>query len=195
LHPALYCYDFKGKFIGKAMIGAIQFVRELSANNKFFEFTDHRRAFEDFLVDHPHVMAQIGATQGSGGRRGVPAVIALYNTLFECVSNGLDAGQTVSKMKSVKALDFIDWSPSVEIDAGERFEKADTNAAVMRTTLEKDICPICKGRFYIKDRSRDHISRKQDGGKSVLSNFQLTHPYCNTGYKERLAHLGGKNEG
>ena len=37
--------------------------------------------------------------------------------------------------------------------------------------------------------SIDHIIRKEDGGASIDSNAQVTHPYCNTGYKEHMAHL------
>ncbi|WP_372726522.1 HNH endonuclease [Nostoc sp. C057] len=31
--------------------------------------------------------------------------------------------------------------------------------------------------------SIDHIKRKADGGLGTLENAQLTHPYCNTTYK------------
>jgi len=30
----------------------------------------------------------------------------------------------------------------------------------------------------------DHIKRKEDGGRASMENAQLTHPYCNSGYKE-----------
>jgi hypothetical protein len=32
----------------------------------------------------------------------------------------------------------------------------------------------------------DHTVRKQDGGTDSPDNMQLTHPYCNSGYKESM---------
>ena len=188
LHPALYCYDVRGKFISKAFIGAIQFVRDLEERDKFFQFTKHRAAFEEFLIRHPYLMTQIGKSQGSGGRRGVPAVVALYKTLFAALESGQTESEIVASIKENSALAFLVWEEPPEIDAGERFEASDKHAAVIQNALSKDICPECNGRLYIKDRSNDHKVRKADGGKSVASNIALIHPYCNSGYKEKLAH-------
>jgi hypothetical protein len=46
---------------------------------------------------------------------------------------------------------------------------------------------------YYKDRSNDHKTRLEEGGTSSLDNFQFTHPYCNTGYKERKAQDAAKS--
>ena len=37
--------------------------------------------------------------------------------------------------------------------------------------------------------SVDHVIRRQDGGDSVPGNAEVRHPYCNTGYKEKVVHL------
>jgi len=44
-------------------------------------------------------------------------------------------------------------------------------------------CSICKGYIHCNSISIDHIERLQDGGRSIVTNGQITHPYCNTGYK------------
>jgi len=192
LHPALYCYDIGGKFVGKAFIGAIEFVRELERRDLFYKFTSVRGNFEDFLIRHPHLMSQIGKSQGSGGRRGVPAVVALYNTLFDGLRQGKSEPEIIQIIKESKALSFLDWNEPVETDAGNRFTDADKATALLKTALARDICTECGGRMYIKDRSFDHDKRLADGGKSVASNAVLLHPYCNTGYKERRIHLERK---
>jgi 5-methylcytosine-specific restriction endonuclease McrA len=46
-------------------------------------------------------------------------------------------------------------------------------------------CPICKGVVPTQALSIDHIRRRNDGGTSTVDNAQVTHPYCNTGYKEQ----------
>jgi len=198
LHPALYCYDNRGKFVGKAFIGAIEFVRDLEKRDKFFEFTAHRKTFEEFLIARPHLMTQIGKTQGSGGRRGVPAVVALYKSLFEGLRYQKSEEEIIKEMQASRALNFLDWAAPVVTNAGDRFSDADKAGIIIKTALDRDLCPECGGRMYIKDRSFDHTDRLIDGGKSTADNGQLTHPYCNSGYKERrlhLARLGTSNVG
>lgn len=187
LHPALYCYDRNGKFVPKAFIGAIQFVVSLERKDKFYEFTKHRKSFEDFLIRNRHIITQLG-TQGSGGRRGVPAVLSLYTILFDGLCSGLAEEKIIETLKADKVFGSLEWNQTREVDAGERFSAAQKAAAVIRTALERDICPECGGRLYIKDRSHDHNVRKEDGGLSVSANLNLTHPYCNTGYKEKRTH-------
>ncbi len=45
------------------------------------------------------------------------------------------------------------------------------------------ICGICGAPIHRNSISIDHITRKQDGGLGKSSNGQLSHPYCNSGYK------------
>lgn len=47
-------------------------------------------------------------------------------------------------------------------------------------------CPICQGIVPSQAISIDHKERVMDGGSGEPGNAQLTHPYCNTGYKEYL---------
>ena len=44
-------------------------------------------------------------------------------------------------------------------------------------------CGICGGVVHVNATSVDHIIRKRDGGLGSADNGQITHPYCNTGYK------------
>ena len=49
------------------------------------------------------------------------------------------------------------------------------------------ILAVMHGRQQFKSISMDHTVRKQDGGTDSPDNMQLTHPYCNSGYKELMA--------
>ncbi|MFN6487262.1 MULTISPECIES: HNH endonuclease signature motif containing protein [unclassified Nostoc] len=44
-------------------------------------------------------------------------------------------------------------------------------------------CKICQGLIHRNSISIDHIQRREDGGLASVDNGQITHPYCNTGYK------------
>lgn len=186
LHPGIYCYGKTGKFIPKAFIGAVGFVAKLEATNGFAKFTEHREAFEIFMLDHRHYVSQIGKTQGSGGRRGVPALIYLY----ECILEGLvhDAGEEniALSLRQDPSLSFLEASEREDDRGGSRFSKEDKAAILMKESLDSELrCPICKGWLYRKNVSKDHKVRRQDGGASNAANLQLTHPYCNTGFKEQ----------
>jgi hypothetical protein len=142
----------------------------------------------DSRGERPHLMNQIEETQRSGGSRGVLSVVELYKQLLSGLENGNDESQIIQIMRSNQGLKFLDWAVPQEVDTGKRFSDAATAAAVIKLALECDICPECEGRSYIKDRSKDHKVRLEDGGTSVPSNLELKHPYCNSGYKERLNH-------
>jgi hypothetical protein len=64
-------------------------------------------------------------------------------------------------------------------------------AGLVRTFLKDDLIPAVilwknKDLYFAIDGSHYHIERKQDQGSSLASNAQITHPYCNTGYKEMM---------
>ena len=53
------------------------------------------------------------------------------------------------------------------------------------TTALKSVvrCGICGGVVHINSTSVDHVDRRRDGGMGSVENGQITHPYCNTGFK------------
>jgi Protein of unknown function DUF262/HNH endonuclease len=58
------------------------------------------------------------------------------------------------------------------------------SAAFIRDALPgSPRCKICGGYLPGHVSSIDHIKRKADGGLGTLDNAQLTHPYCNTTFK------------
>jgi hypothetical protein len=60
------------------------------------------------------------------------------------------------------------------------------SAVYIRTALENPMrCPVCKGVLSQKSVSYDHKQPKSAGGKGDEGNVQLTHPFCNTGYKNK----------
>ena len=44
-------------------------------------------------------------------------------------------------------------------------------------------CKICGGYIHKNSISIDHKIRKEDGGGGTVENAQISHPYCNTTYK------------
>lgn len=188
LHPGIYCYGETGKFIPKAFIGAVGFVGQLDEKKWFSKFTECRVAFETFLLAHRGFVKQIGKAQGSGGRRGVPALINLYMCALNHLSKNASEDAVIAAIKSDKTLSFLSVDEDKDDElatGGSRFGKDDKSIVLLRESLAAELrCPICNGWLYRKNLSKDHKVRRQDGGGSSPSNLQLTHPYCNTGFKE-----------
>ena len=77
---------------------------------------------------------------------------------------------------------IFDYNPNFEI--GKSFSKNVKSEIFLRTALQSaPKCKICNGLLHQKSISIDHIIRKEDGGTGSIDNAQLTHPYCNTTYK------------
>jgi hypothetical protein len=185
LHPGIYCYGTNGKFISKAFVGAIGFVNSLEANNRFHIFTKHRAKFEEFLIKHRHFVHQIGKGQGSGGNRGVPAIIRLYEYVFTKMVQRQGEQAIIDGLKDHESLSFLHFAPEIVSRRRNKLTKEDSAVVMLRESLANEaLCKECGARLYLRDRSRDHKIRVADGGASTPENIQLTHPYCNSGYKE-----------
>jgi hypothetical protein len=190
LHPGVYCFGVTGKFIPKAFLGTIGFVNELEQKDRFYRFTKHRKNFEEFLIRHRYFLNQIGEGQGSGGRRGVPAVTKLFTYVFESVVAGLDDKAIIGGFKKDTALSMLHVPQDVTVASGRKFSKDAEAATLLTKTMEHEFrCSVCSARLYRKAMSKDHRQRFEEGGKSSAENLDFTHPYCNTGYKERKASL------
>ena len=55
---------------------------------------------------------------------------------------------------------------------------------IISTALKSVVrCATCGEIIHVNATSVDHIVRKREGGFGNRDNGQITHPYCNTGYK------------
>ena len=71
-----------------------------------------------------------------------------------------------------------------EDEIGESFNANRKSETYISTALKSVVrCGICGGVVHVNSTSVDHIVRKRDGGLGSAENGQITHPYCNTGYK------------
>lgn len=186
LHPGVYCYGSTGKFNSVAFMAAIDFVDELYSEREFFNFTSIRSEFEEFLLKHRYYINQIGSQKGSG-TKGLPTLVDLYKTTMEACIKGLTQGNVEDYIKSKPSLSFLKDPTEEDRIYGRNFTRETKSAVFLKEALEVAIkCPICGSRLHFKSIHADHKIRRQDGGLASPENGQLTHPYCNTGYKESM---------
>lgn len=186
LHPVVYFYGANGRFLPMTFLAVAAFVKYLETTDAFFNFTKVRFQFEDFLLVHRDFVNQIGHEIYGGDKR-VKATLLMYQILFKELTKGSSGEHIIEQMKSHPELKFLHEATPENTEYGKEFSDDTKSAVFLREAIDKSLkCPICNARLHFKSISYDHKDRKQDGGLGIVDNAQLTHPYCNTGYKEKL---------
>ncbi len=198
LDPAVYSYGATGKFHSGAFLASLRFSKELKQNNKQREFTDVRREFEEFLVRHKHFINALGHSKGSR-MRPVESLLTMHRIILEAMLYGIKTdAELILQLQANEQLTVLKAIPEEETQPEaqpKRFSKSVQAAAVIRDTLaSRARCTVCGARLAPFSRSKDHKQRLEDGGSASLDNLQFTHPYCNTGYKEKQVHEAKQEE-
>ncbi|SCE39586.1 DUF262 domain-containing protein [Streptomyces sp. OspMP-M43] len=185
LHPAVYFYSATGRFQPAAFLAATALIQELSEKNRLLKFTDVREDFEEFLIGYKYFLNQIVRAYGSL-QRSVPPILTMYRIVFEAMVEGLEGDAIIARLQENGAL----RAPVKVLTEDDRINRrnfsAETkNSVILKAALaEATRCEIFRARLHFKSVTVDHKIRKEDGGTGSASNAALTHPYCNSGYKE-----------
>ncbi|MER8224743.1 DUF262 domain-containing protein [Streptomyces sp. NPDC094143] len=185
LHPAVYFYSATGRFQPAAFLAAVAFVKDLADKRKIASFTDKRAEFEEFLVRYKYFLNQIVRSYGSL-QRSVPPTLLMYQTIFGALLEECSDSEIIKRLKGQSALrSSIKEISSEDRAHGRNFSAETKNSIVLKEAIQSaPKCGICRARLYLRFITVDHKVRKEDGGDGTPENGQLTHPYCNSGYKE-----------
>ncbi|MFI2630433.1 DUF262 domain-containing protein [Streptomyces collinus] len=185
LHPAVYFYSATGRFQPAAFLAAVAFVKDLADKRKIASFTDKRAEFEEFLVRYKYFLNQIVRSYGSL-QRSVPPTLLMYQTIFGALLEECSDSEIIGRLKGQSALrSSIKEISSEDRAHGRNFSAETKNSIVLKEAIQSaPKCGICQARLYLRFITVDHKVRKEDGGDGTPENGQLTHPYCNSGYKE-----------
>ncbi len=191
LHPVVYFYGATGRFQPPAFLAAVKFVEELDhVPNGFFDFTKHRRVFEEYLVRHRHFANQLTHALGSRTRP-LERLVLLYHLILDELKAGRSTDDELfARIASEPRLGDLKKIPEEPDPTKRRRFTGDVkSAAFIRDAIDSPLrCTICGARLHRGAISSDHKVRQQDGGVGDVENLQHAHPYCNTGYKEALTH-------
>jgi hypothetical protein len=189
LHPLVYFYTRGGAFQPVAFLAAVQVFHKLRERKKFDRFCDVRERFERFLMIHKEAFTLLVKSQGSGPRSR-PAIEAFLERTLETLWEEGDDEKVVQKVASDTRFGFLMSPQPVRgegTSARTSFSSSVKSAAYMQNLLSSGVrCGICGGLVHRNSISSDHVQRRADGGNNSANNAQLAHPYCNSGYKERL---------
>lgn len=182
LHPAVYFYGATGRYQSAAFLACVALILELEHTDGFAAFTEARNRFEEFLVKYRHFINQTVNIHGSGTKSQGP-IFRMYQGILAGIGAGSTDDQIVASLQAEQPR--LTVVPEAETQRRRTFTSDTKSAAFLRDALEAALrCRVCGARVHSKSISIDHKTRKQDGGFGTVDNAQLTHPYCNTGYKE-----------
>lgn len=180
LHPAVYFYSERGKYLPDLFLGIAYLLKGKLLNNDsgfFKKFTHNRAKIEEFLVSNKALLTQI--LQQISSRARIERVADIFDYLIANADQAtIDGVANAARLKG----SIVDLREKVE---GKGFSDTGKSSIMIRQALKSAMkCPICQGLLEPSmSVSYDHITRKEDGGNGDDENGQLSHPYCNTGFK------------
>jgi hypothetical protein len=184
LHPAVYFYSATGNYQPTAFLAAIRLIQDLDDEGGLNIFTQHRKDFEELLVKHKYLINQIVRKYGAG-TRSLTAVLRLYRYLYEGVRDNKDEQTLIPTLKDDERMSFL--KPIVDFDKGTKqdFTSERKSAIFLKKALDSALrCSECDARIHRASFNYDHVTDKKHGGTGSEDNSGLTHPYCNSTYKE-----------
>ena len=181
LHPAIYFYSHDGRHKQASFYAGVNFVKQLDTKNKIHNFLKVRGKFETILQKYNYHIQQIVRNYRSADKA-YPFITDYYHKIIQKLNEGKDVDSVISEIMDI---DFsflaIRHDTHGKIDS---FSQNTKSSIFIKTALENAIkCNICNGFVHTNSISFDHIKRKQDGGLNTIDNGQVTHPYCNTSFK------------
>lgn len=194
LHPAVYFYGSTGRYQPTAFLATVGMVKEFEEKNLFPYFTENRKAFEEFLLRYRYFTNQIVAVTGGWGKA-YSRLMTFYKQVLDDIAAGTDDEQIITRLKSVNGLHYLEVAREEDKQTDSSFSTETKSAAFLREAINSAVrCAICGARIHRKGISIDHTIPKREGGTGELDNAQVTHPYCNGGYKEMMEARAAKNE-
>ena len=185
LHPAVYFYSQDGRFKSSSFLGMIKFVAEMVKRKKLDEFTTARKRFESFVLEFDFLAQQINRKLRTADRS-YPSIAKFFQLAVDGINEGLSDENIIDGIQEHQDFAYlISTRPKLSAAKISKTFDSDTKSEIFIRAAINSVpkCGICGGFMHRNSVSIDHKKRRQDGGPSVASNGQLSHPYCNTGYK------------
>ena len=184
LHPAVYFYAQNGRHKPASFMAAIEFVLHLKKNKKLNKFTKVRKNFEVILINSENLIQQIVRKYRSG-LNSVNHVRDFYMEIIEQLTKGNTLKQSIENILLDEKFKYLSIrNTNINEITNTSFSSDRKSEIFIKEALEGALkCNICSGYIHRNSISIDHIQRKEDGGIGTVDNGQVSHPYCNTGYK------------
>lgn len=185
LHPVVYFYSQDGRHKTASFFAIVDFVVELDKCKKINNFIDVRSEFEKFILEYDYLVQQINRKYRSA-QKSYSYISSFFQKFVFAFKAGRSVDEAINEIMSSPEFNYLTFQkmPQQLDPATKDFNTGKKSAVYIREALQNaPKCRICGGFIHRNSISIDHVQRKEDGGLATLDNGQITHPYCNTGYK------------
>ena len=183
LHPVIFFYSKDGRHKTALFYSIVHFVMDIEKRKKLNDFVKTRVNIESIVWNYDYLIQQINRKY----RSAQASYIQISTFLRRCMELLLEGNTIIDSIKILisKEYDYL----TIDNQEFEETSSSDFNTNRKSAVYIKDAiesaprCKICSGLIHKNSISIDHKERKEDGGLGRIDNGQITHPYCNTGYK------------
>lgn len=183
LHPVIYFYSIGGRHKIASFFAIIALIMEMEASNSFKEFTRIREQFEHILYEYDYLVQQIVRKYRSA-TKSYPYIKDFYLKIIEKLLVGKKDNEVIKEIINLDSFSYLTEPIPKNKTSKKSFSTEVKSAAFIKEAIDNALkCKICNGYIHRNAISIDHILREKDGGVGALENAQLTHPYCNTTFK------------
>lgn len=184
LHPAIYFYAKNGRYKPASFSFFLQLMLELRQKRKLNDFISVRHHLESIILEYEDFPRQI-VRKYRTSKIGEKHVVSFYNMAINHLKNGKTTEDTIAAIISSPEFNYLTIrSDDENSNHGKNFNTDGKAQVFLNEALKNAIkCKICNGYLHRNSISIDHKIRKREGGNANPDNGQVTHPYCNTGFK------------
>lgn len=183
LHPVVYFYSQDGRHKIASFYAILALIKILDEQNNFNHFISVRPKFEEILVQYDYLVQQINRRYRSA-IGSYSHIKDFYLAIIDHLHNGKDKETGIADIMKSNKFNYLTANVDVTEIASSKFSTERKSAVYIKEALNNaPKCQICGGFIHRNSITIDHIDREQDGGLGTVENGQISHPYCNTTFK------------
>jgi hypothetical protein len=187
LHPAVYFYSANGRHQPTSVLAIGALIKDLETENKIFEFTQARKRFEDFLIEHKMFINQLTTKHGSMAKGFRPIRDYYRFVLDQCIAGKSNEDITANLQSHPKYQNLVKEKPILTAQSKKLSASAKQYTVMKEVLRTASECGICGARIDLKAMHLDHIQERSKGGLGTVQNTQPAHPYCDSTFKRQLS--------
>ncbi len=185
LHPIIYFYSKDGRLKVAMLYAMTYFIMLLNEKDKMKDFIKVRKSIEDIIFNYDYIIQQINRKY----RSAINGAEHIARFLYQC-QQFLNEGSNITEtLKKIKVMDNYGYLTLNEMESTNATTSSDFNenrksaVFIQESMRSLNLCKICGCPVHKNSISIDHIQKKSEGGLGTINNGQVTHPFCNTGFK------------
>ena len=185
LHPIVYFYSQDGRHKTASFFAVVDFIVNLDKREKINDFIKIRGKFEQFILEYDYLVQQINRKYRTA-QKSYKYISKFFDKVVMVLQGSKPVEDSVNEVITTPDFNYL-ASQRVfpeKSTSHKDFNRNKKSAVYIREALQSaPRCKICSGLIHTNSISIDHIQRKSEGGLATIENGQITHPYCNTGFK------------